>query len=166
MFYNGSFSKSVIMTELFFKNFGTIWERFLNFEINRSREAIKYFGNTNSYFILQTIAWHNIHIIQNEEGSKNYHGLKKHWGESHLEFQQPIPTKLSILTVSQISGLDKETCRRTIKKLVSDGWITYTRSEGIRYYPTEKKNQLMIKFNEDVELPLFLKLATNIKKFT
>ena len=166
MFYYGSFDKSVIMTELFFKNFGTIWERFLNFEINRSREAIKYFGNTNSYFILQTIAWHNIHIIQNEEGSTNYLGLKKQWGESHLEFQQPIPNKLSILTVSQISGLDKETCRRTIKKLVSDGWITYTRSEGIRYYPTEKKNQLMIKFNEDVELPLFLKLATNIKKFT
>ena len=154
------------MTELFFKNFGSIWERFLNFEINRSREAIKYFGNANSYFILQTIAWHNIHIIQNEEGSTNYLGLKKQWGESHLEFQQPIPNKLSILTVSQISGLDKETCRRTIKKLVSDGWITYTRSEGIRYYPTEKKNQLMIKFNEDAELPLFLKLATNIKKFT
>lgn len=154
------------MTDLFFKNFGTIWERFLNFEINRSREAIKYFGNSNSYFILQTIAWHNIYIIQKEEGFKNYDRLKKQWGERHLEFQKPIPNKLSILAVSQISGLDKETCRRTIKKLISDGWITYTRSDGIKYFPTEKKNQLMIKFNEDVELPLFLKLANYIKKFT
>ena len=154
------------MTDLFFKNFGTIWERFLNFEINRSREAIKYFGNSNSYFILQTIAWHNIYIIQKEEGFKNYDRLKKQWGERYLEFQKPIPNKLSILAVSQISGLDKETCRRTIKKLISDGWITYTRSDGIKYFPTEKKNQLMIKFNEDVELPLFLKLANYIKKFT
>ena len=58
------------MTELFFKNFGLIWERFLNFEINRSREAFKHFGNANSYFILQTIAWHNICLILKEEAFK------------------------------------------------------------------------------------------------
>ena len=36
------------MTANFYENFGLIWERFLNFEINRSREAIKYFGNANT----------------------------------------------------------------------------------------------------------------------
>ncbi len=92
--------------------------------------------------------------------------MRKHWGDKLLEFEKPVPEKLSILTVSQISGIDKETSRRTIKKLISDGWITYSRKEGIRYYPTEEKNQLMINFTENVEIPLFLKLASNVKKFT
>ena len=65
------------MTANFYENFGLIWERFLNFEINRSREAIKYFGNANTYFILQTVAWHNLHLVQKEEGSREYERLKK-----------------------------------------------------------------------------------------
>ena len=154
------------MTELFFKNFGLIWERFLNFEINRSREAIKYFGNANSYFILQTIAWHNIYLILKEEGFRDYDRMKKQWGEKLLEFEQAIPDKLTILAVSQISGIEKETTRRTINNLISDGWITYSRKEGVRYHPKEKNNQQMINFNETIEIPLFLKLAVNIKKLT
>ena len=154
------------MTANFYENFGLIWERFLNFEINRSREAIKYFGNANSYFILQTVAWHNLHLVQKEEESREYERLKKQWGSNIFDFGKHIPGKLSILTVSQISGIDKETCRRVVKKLISDGWITYSRNEGIRYYPTEKNNQLMVKFNEAIEIPLFLNLATNIKKWT
>ena len=92
--------------------------------------------------------------------------IKKQWGSNVFDFGKHIPGKLSILTVSQISGIDKETCRRVVKKLISDGWVTYSRNEGIRYYPTEKNNQLMVKFNEAIEIPLFLNLATNIKKLT
>ena len=154
------------MTELFFKNFGLIWERFLNFEINRSREAIEYFGNANSYFILQTIAWHNIYLILKEDGFRDYDRMKKQWGEKLLEFEQAIPDKLTILAVSQISGIEKETTRRTINNLISDGWITYSRKEGVRYHPKEKNNQQMINFNETIEIPLFLKLTASIKKLT
>ena len=92
--------------------------------------------------------------------------MKKQWGEKLLEFESPIPDKLTILAVSQISGIDKETTRRTITNLISDGWITYSRKKGVRYYPTEKNNQLMINFNETIEIPLFLKLAVNIKNLT
>ena len=118
-------TKAYSMTANFYENFGSIWERFLNFEINRSREAIKYFGNANTYFILQTVAWHNLHLVQKEEGSREYERLKKQWGSNIFDFGKHIPGKLSILTVSQISGIDKETCRRVVKKLISDGWVTY-----------------------------------------
>ena len=84
------------MTANFYENFGLIWERFLNFEINRSREAIKYFGNANSYFILQTVAWHNIHLVQKKEGSREYERLKKQWGNNIFDFGKHIPSKLSI----------------------------------------------------------------------
>ena len=159
-------TKAYPMTANFYENFGLIWERFLNFEINRSREAIKYFGNANSYFILKTVAWHNLHLVQKEEGSREYERLKKQWGSNVFDFGKHIPGNFSILTGSQISGIDKETCRRVVKKLISDGWVTYSRNEGIRYYPTEKNNQLMVKFNEAIEIPLFLNFANNIKKWT
>ena len=77
-----------------------------------------------------------------------------------------IPDKLTILTVSQISGLDKETTRRTVNNLVADKWIDYSPSNGIVYSPTESNNQHMIEFNEIVEIPLFLKLCKKVKKLT
>ena len=100
------------MSDNFYKNFGSIWERFLSFEINRSREAIKYFGNANNYFILQVIAWHNLYVIQRREKNENYETLRRQWGNSKFEFENTIPDKLSVLTASQISGIDKETTRR------------------------------------------------------
>ena len=154
------------MSDNFYKNFGSIWERFLSFEINRSREAIKYFGNANNYFILQTIAWHNIYILQQKQGMEKYESLKRQWGASNFDFEETIPDKLSVLTASQISGLDKETTRRTVNNLVANKWIIYSPSSGIVYSPTESNNQLMIEFNEIVEIPLFLKLSSKIKKLT
>ena len=154
------------MSDNFYKNFGSIWERFLSFEINRSREAIKYFGNANNYFILQTIAWHNFHILRKKEGTSKYESLRRQWGASNFDFEETVPDKLSVLTASQISGIDKETTRRTVNNLVADKWIIYSPSGGIVYSPTESNNQLMIEFNEIVEIPLFLKLASKIKKLT
>ena len=154
------------MSDNFYENFGSIWERFLSFEINRSREAMKYFGNANNYFILQVIAWHNLYVIQRREKNENYETLRRQWGNSKFEFENTIPDKLSVLTASQISGIDKETTRRAVKSLASDKWIIYTPSNGIVYSPTESNNKLMIEFNELVEIPLFLKLAKHIKKFT
>ena len=154
------------MTEEFYKNFGTIWERYLSFEINRYREAMKYFGNANNTFVLQTVAWHNFHVLQKKQSNQNYKSMREQWGGAFLKFDETIPDKLSILAVSEISGLDKETTRRTVKNLVEKGWLIYSPSKGVEYSPTEENNQLMIKFNEMAEIPLFLNLANNIKKMT
>ena len=83
------------MKELFFENIGSIWERFLNFEINRSREAIKYFNNANSYSILQTIDWHKIHLIPNEESFQDYARMRKNLEEKFIEFEKSVLDKLS-----------------------------------------------------------------------
>ena len=154
------------MTDEFYANFGTLWERFLSFEINRYRQAMEYFGNANNTFILQTVAWHNLHVLQKTEKNQNYGSLVEQWGEAFLKFDGSIPDKLSILAISEISGLDKETTRRAVKNLVEGGWLIYSPSNGVEYSPTEKNNQLMIKFNEIVEIPTFLKLASDIKKMT
>jgi hypothetical protein len=154
------------MSDNFHNNFGSIWEGFLNFEINRSREALKYFGNANKYFVLQTVAWHNIYILHRNQKNEKYESLRKQWGDKNFDFEGHIPDKLTILTVSQISGLDKETTRRTVNNLVADKWIDYSPSNGIVYSPTESNNQHMIEFNEIVEIPLFLKLCEKVKKLT
>ncbi len=154
------------MSDNFHNNFGSIWESFLNFEINRSREALKYFGNANNYFILQTVAWHNLYILNRNQKDEEYEILRKKWGIKNFDFEGHIPDKLSILTASQISGLDKETTRRTVKSLEANKWVVYSPSKGIVYSPTESNNQHMIEFNEIVEIPLFLKLCEKVKKHT
>ena len=153
------------MTTNFHNNFGSIWESFLSFEIDRSREALRHFGNANNYFILQTIAWHNFYILHKNQKKEKYESFNKAWGLKSFEFERDSP-KLTVLTVSQISGIEKETTRRTIKNLVTDKWIVYSRENGILYFPSERNNQIMIEFNEIVEIPLFLKLASKIKKLT
>ena len=154
------------MSDNFHNNFGSIWEGFLSFEINRTREALKYFGNANNYFILQTVAWHHLYILNRNQKNEEYEILKKKWGIKNFDFEGYIPDKLSILTASQISGLDKETTRRTVKSLEANKWVVYSPSNGIVYSPTESNNQHMIEFNEIVEIPLFLKLFEKVKKFT
>ena len=158
--------KLIRMSDNFHNNFGSIWESFLSFEIKRSREALKYFGNANNYFVLQTIAWHNIYILNKKQKNEKYESLRKEWGVKNFDFEGTIPDKLSILTASQISGLDKETTRRTVKSLEANKWVVYSPSNGIVYSPTESNNQHMIEFNEIVEIPLFLKLFEKVKKFT
>jgi hypothetical protein len=154
------------MTTNFHNNFGSIWESFLSFEINRSREALRHFGNANNYFILQTIAWHNFYILHKNQNNEKYESFKNAWGLKTFEFEADVPSKLSVLTVSQISGIEKETTRRTIKNLVDDKWIVYSPKNGILYYPSDHNNRIMIEFNEIVEIPLFLKLCEKVKKLS
>ena len=111
------------MSDNFYENFGPIWEGLLSFEINQYREAMKYFGNANTYFILQVIAWHNLYVIQRREKNETYETLKRQWSNSKFEFENTIPDKLSVLTASQISGIDEETTGRAVKSLASDKWI-------------------------------------------
>ncbi len=154
------------MSDNFHRNFGSIWGHFLSFEINRTREALQIFGNANNFFILQIIAWHNLYLLQLAEENENYESLREQWGVSNFEIENTVQNKLTVLAVSQLSGIDKETTRRAVKSLVADKWIIYSPSKGITYSPSENNNQLMIKFNETVEIPLFLKLASKIKKLT
>ena len=49
-------------------NYSLIWREFLELQIQRSSDAVKLFGNANSYLVLQVIAWHNFLIVTKSLG--------------------------------------------------------------------------------------------------
>ena len=44
-------------------NFLSVWHHFLLFEIERSKAAVKAWGNANGYLVFQVIAWHYVVIL-------------------------------------------------------------------------------------------------------
>ena len=60
-------------------NYELIWKEFLELQIKRSCEAVKLFGNANSYLVLQVIAWHNFLIITDRIEKKDRTNILENW---------------------------------------------------------------------------------------
>ena len=52
------------------KAFGSVWWRFLEFEISRSRMMIEVAGNPVSALILQVVAYHHLTLVQSDVNNK------------------------------------------------------------------------------------------------
>ena len=57
-------------SEFLKKNFLSVWHHFLLFEIERSREGVKAWGNANGYLVFQVIAWHYVVILSTNSDTK------------------------------------------------------------------------------------------------
>ena len=66
--------------------------------------------------------------------------------------------------VSELTGLSIETIRRQVKKLIKDGWVTYTKKEGIIYMPNIDKAKEMTEYLNPKEIDRFVNLLSNIDK--
>ena len=66
--------------------------------------------------------------------------------------------------VSELTGLSIETIRRQVKKLIDDGWVTYTKKEGIIYMPNIDKAKEMTEYLNPKEIDRFVNLLSNIDK--
>ena len=66
--------------------------------------------------------------------------------------------------VSELTGLSIETIRRQVKKLINDGWVTYTKKEGIIYMPHIDKAKEMTEYLNPKEIDRFVNLLSNIDK--
>ena len=59
-----------------------------------------------------------------------------------------MPLKLSYAAISIISGIDKETVRRSVKKLAEQGWVVIDQETGIHYQPSIANQDKLLMFNE------------------
>ena len=66
--------------------------------------------------------------------------------------------------VSELTGLSIETIRRQVKKLINDGWVSYTNKEGITYTRNIDKAKEMTENLNPKEIDRFVNLLSNIDK--
>ena len=145
-------------------NFSEIWFQFLYFEVMRSRDCTRFMGNNpNGYLILQVISWHHGLVLLSENKNQDRKNFVKSWeGSSKSKTKQN--KKLTYSLVSELTGLSIETIRRQVKKLIKDGWVTYTKKEGIIYMPHIDKAKEMTEYLNPKEIDRFVNLLSNIDK--
>ena len=130
------------------KAFGAVWWRFLEFEITRSRMMSEVAGNPVSALILQVVAYHNLTLIQSFVNEKSYRVIRKQWEAGDTDIQTKMPKKLSYAAISEITGIDKETVRRSVKRLAEQDWVTIDQKTGIHYQPSVANQDKLLMLNE------------------
>lgn len=130
------------------KTFGSIWWRFLEFEITRSRTMSELTGNLTSALILQVVAYHNLTLVQSTLDSKTYSEIRGAWELGDQTSNSELPKKLSFAAIADITGIDKETVRRSTKKLEVQGWLSIDQKTGISYNPSQINQDKLVGFNE------------------
>ena len=130
------------------KAFGLVWWRFLEFEITRSRKMSEVAGNPVSALILQVVAYHNLTLVQSDLNEVNYKAVREHWEAGGTDIQTKMPQKLSYAAISDITGIDKETVRRSVKRLAEQDWVVIDQKTGIHYQPTVSNQDKLLTLNE------------------
>jgi hypothetical protein len=144
------------------KAFGAVWWRFLEFEITRSRMMSELAGNPVSALILQVVAYHNLTLVQSDLNEKNYEAIRKQWEAGDTHIQTKMPRKLSYAAISEITGIDKETVRRSVKRLAEQDWVTIDQKTGIHYQPSVANQDKLLMLN-DWELVSLGRLIERLK---
>ena len=130
------------------KAFGSVWWRFLEFEISRSRMMSEVAGNPVSALILQVVAYHNLTLVQSDLNEKNYRAIRAHWESGGTDMQTKMQQKLSYSAISDITGIDKETVRRSVKRLAEQDWVVIDQTTGIHYQPSVSNQDKLLMLNE------------------
>ena len=128
--------------------FGAVWSRFLEFEITRSKMMAELTGSSSSALVLQVVAYHNLTLVQSSLESKTYSEIRGAWELGDQASISVLPQKLSFAAIADITGVDKETVRRSIKKLEEQGWVVVEQKTGISYKPSQINQDKLVSFNE------------------
>tara|TARA_E500000081_G_C6050822_1_gene313576 strand:+ start:62 stop:550 length:489 start_codon:yes stop_codon:yes gene_type:complete len=123
-------------------NFLSVWHHFLLFEIERSKAAVKAWGNANGYLVFQVIAWHHVVILTAKSDSKFRDDAVQLWYKySKTGFE--TNSVLTYTLISELTSLSIETVRRQVKKLVDNNWVAYSKKNGVTFNPSEENNNYL-----------------------
>ena len=128
--------------------FGAVWSRFLEFEITRSKMMAELTGSSSSALVLQVVAYHNLTLVQSSLEGKTYGEIRGAWELGDQTSFSDLPQKLSFAAIADITGIDKETVRRSVKKLEEQRWVVIDPKTGISYNPSKINQDKLVSLNE------------------
>ena len=128
--------------------FGAVWSRFLEFEITRSKMMAGLTGSSSSALVLQVVAYHNLTLVQSSLEGKTYSEIRGAWELGDQTSISDLPQKLSFAAIADITGIDKETVRRSVKKLEEQRWVVIDQKTGISYKPSKINQDKLVSLNE------------------
>ena len=105
-------------------------------------------GNPVSALILQVVAYHNLTLVQSDLSTENYKAIRERWEAGGKDIQSDVTRKLSYAAISEITGIDKETVRRSVKRLAEQNWVVIEQKTGIHYQPSVSNQDKLLMLNE------------------
>ena len=105
-------------------------------------------GSSSSALILQVVAYHNLTLVQSTLDSKTYSEIRGAWELGDQTSNSELPKKLSFAAIADITGIDKETVRRSVKKLEEQRWVVIDQKAGISYSPSKVNQEKLVALNE------------------
>ena len=105
-------------------------------------------GSSSSALILQVVAYHNLTLVQSTLDSKTYSEIRGAWELGDQTSNSELPKKLSFAAIADITGIDKETVRRSVKKLEEQEWLSINQEAGISYNPSQTNQDKLLILNE------------------
>ena len=105
-------------------------------------------GSSSSALVLQVVAYHNLTLVQSSLESKTYSEIRGAWELGDQTLTIGLPQKLSFAAIADITGIDKETVRRSVKKLEEQRWVVIDPKTGISYNPSKINQDKLVSLNE------------------
>jgi len=126
------------------KAFGSVWWRFLEFEISRSRMIIEFAGNPVSALILQVVAYHHLTLVQFGANKKNYEEISISKVKKIRSLNYNIPSDISSGAFFMVLTALSENSQLIIKNVNINpsriGVITILKKMGVKISFQNKKN--------------------------
>jgi hypothetical protein len=85
--------------------------------------------------------------------------IRSKWEKNDMQAATNLPSKLLYASIADLTGIDKKTVRRTVKKLTERGWFGVVKKIGIHYNPIKINQNKLVMCNE-WELDQFGRLLT------
>ena len=105
-------------------------------------------GSSSSALVLQVVAYHNLTLVQSSLECKTYSEIRGAWEQGDQTLIGGLPQKLSFAAIADITGIDKETVRRSVKKLEEQRWVVIDPKTGISYNPSKINQDKLVSLNE------------------
>ena len=133
------------------ENFAEIWLSFLELEISRSRILMEGVGSANTYLIMQAVSYHQLRLVyEMRKGDASYSSMVDAY-LTHKSVNYNLKKKLNYSTISQWTGLDKETVRRACKNLEKQNVLTIRPDSGIELNLESGVGQKLVALHEKVK---------------
>ena len=132
------------------EQYSNVWPKYMEFEFKRSQHIIEMFGNLSTYLVLRVTIYHYFHLMKEIdteiEGCCPFDNLLP---ENFEKFSDNfnLTKRINYSAIANFTGLDKETVRRIVAKLVKKEWLVLDAQNKIIFKPSAKNREMLTQLN-------------------
>ena len=132
------------------KQYSDAWPKYLEFQFKNSQHAIKIFGNLSTYLVLKVVIYHYFHLMK-EKGTEVESCcpfdelLPENFDKLNTDFN--LTKRINYSVIANFTGLDKETVRRIIAKLIKKEWLELDSDKKIVFNPSIENKKALTQLN-------------------